>query len=79
MHTLVTRKPRTPEKLRVRGSSVFIIPCQTTGVSYKSSLTALFCVCNYLLAAVALQDHDHAMDTLAITEELLGQGFFVGI
>ena len=26
MHTLVTRKPRTPEKSRVRGSSVFIIP-----------------------------------------------------
>ena len=51
----------------------------TTGVSYKSSLTALFCVCNYLLAAVALQDHDHAMDTLANTEELLGQGFFLGI
>ena len=56
-----------------------ILPCQTTGVSYKSSLTALFCVCNYLLAAVALQDHDHAMDTLANTEELLGQGFFLGI
>ena len=26
MHTLVTRKPRTPEKSRVRGSSVFISP-----------------------------------------------------
>ena len=26
MHTLVTRKPRTPEKSRVRGSSVFIVP-----------------------------------------------------
>ena len=26
MHTLVTRKPRTHEKSRVRGSSVFIIP-----------------------------------------------------
>lgn len=26
MHTLVTRKPRTPEKSRVRGSSVFIMP-----------------------------------------------------
>lgn len=26
MHTLVTRKPRTPEKSRVRGSSVFILP-----------------------------------------------------
>ena len=28
MHTLVTRKPRTPEKSRVRGSSVFIVPCR---------------------------------------------------
>jgi hypothetical protein len=26
MHTLVTRKPRTHEKSRVRGSSVFILP-----------------------------------------------------
>jgi hypothetical protein len=26
MHTLVTRKPRTPEKSRVRGSPVFIVP-----------------------------------------------------
>ena len=26
MHTLVTRKPRTHEKSRVRGSSVFIVP-----------------------------------------------------
>lgn len=26
MHTLVTRKPRTHEKSRVRGSSVFIAP-----------------------------------------------------
>lgn len=56
-----------------------ILPCQTTGVSYKSSLTALFCVCNYLLAAVAMQDHDHAMESLSDIEELLGQGFFLGI
>lgn len=31
MHTLVTRKPRTPEKSRVRGSSVFILPCSEAG------------------------------------------------
>lgn len=56
-----------------------ILPCQTHGVSYKSSLTALFCVCNYLLAAVALEGHDQAMETLKNTEELLGQGFFLGL
>lgn len=31
MHTLVTRKPRTHEKSRVRGSSVFIDPCSGSG------------------------------------------------
>jgi len=35
MHTLVTRKPRTPEKSRVRGSSVFIIPHSADVSSYK--------------------------------------------
>ena len=56
-----------------------ILPCHTQGVSYKSSLIAFFCVCNYLLASIALKDHDQAMATLAHTEELLSQGFFLGI
>ena len=56
-----------------------IIPCKTDGISYNSSLVATFCVCNYLLASVALEDHDHAKVTLAQTEELLGQGFFLGL
>ena len=34
---------------------------------------------SYLLAAVAMQDHDHAMESLSDIEELLGQGFFLGI
>lgn len=56
-----------------------ILPCKTDGISYKSSLVSLFCVCNYLLAAIALEDHDNAMETIAQTEELLGQGFFLGL
>lgn len=56
-----------------------ILQCRTDGISYKSSLIALFAVCNYILAAVALQSHDEAMEMLAQTEELLGQGFFLGL
>lgn len=56
-----------------------ILPCKTDGISYKSSLIALFSVCNYILAAVALQNHDEAMESLGQTEELLGQGFFLGL
>ena len=56
-----------------------ILPCKTDGISYKSSLVSLFCVCNYLLAAVALKDQENSMETIAQTEELLGQGFFLGL
>lgn len=56
-----------------------ILPCRTDGISYKSSLIALFAVCNYILAAVAPQNHDESMEVLAQTEELLGQGFFLGL
>lgn|GEM_PF-245865 len=56
-----------------------ILPCQTTGISYKSSLVSAFCLCNYLLAAVAYEDHDNAMKTIAQTEELLNQGFYLGL
>lgn len=56
-----------------------ILPCRTDGISYKSSLIALFAVCNYILAAVVPQNHDESMEVLAQTEELLGQGFFLGL
>ena len=56
-----------------------ILPCRTDGISYKSSLIALFAVCNYILAAVVPQNHDESMEVLAQTEELLGQGFFLGV
>lgn len=55
------------------------LPCRTDGISYKSSLIALFAVCNYILAAVVPQNHDESMEVLAQTEELLGQGFFLGL
>lgn len=56
-----------------------ILHCRTDGISYKSSLIALFAVCNYILAAVVPQNHDESMEVLAQTEELLGQGFFLGL
>lgn len=56
-----------------------ILPSYTKGVSYKSSFVSLFCICNYLLAAVALQDHDNAMDVLAQTEEVLSGGYYLGL
>lgn len=56
-----------------------ILPCRTDGISYKSSLIALFAACNYILAAMVPQNHDESMEVLAQTEELLGQGFFLGL
>lgn len=46
MHTLVTRKPRTPEKSRVRGSSVFIIPCARHFVFIQVDLIGDVFICH---------------------------------
>lgn len=54
-----------------------ILPCQVKGVSYKNSLSSLFCICNYILAAVVLQDYENASQSINRTEELI-QGFFLG-
>ncbi|WHH58100.1 MurR/RpiR family transcriptional regulator [Petroclostridium sp. X23] len=56
-----------------------ILPCCTNSISYKSSFVSLFCVCNYLLAAVALEDHDHTMKVIAQTEEILNNGYYLGL
>lgn len=54
-----------------------LLPCQVKGVSYKNSLSSLFCICNYILAAVVVQDYDNASQSINRTEELI-QGFFLG-
>ncbi len=54
-----------------------ILPCAITGASYKNSLIALFCICNYFLAAVAVENQTESGDNIARTEELL-TGFYLG-
>ena len=54
-----------------------ILPCNIKGISYKNSLIALFSICNYLLAAVAIQDQKNARDTIERTEKLL-KGYYLG-
>ncbi len=56
-----------------------ILPCRTKGISYKKSLVAPFSVCNYILNSVALKDHDNAKEMLDRTEEILKDGFFLGL
>lgn len=56
-----------------------ILPCYTKGVSYKKSLVAPFSICNYILNSVAMKDHENAMEMLDQTEELLKNGFFLGL
>lgn len=55
-----------------------ILPCQIKGMSYKNSLIALFSICNYLLAAVAIKDKENARNTIERTEKLLN-GYYLGI
>lgn len=56
-----------------------ILPCQIKGISYKKSLVAPLSICNYILNSVALKDHENAMEMLDQTEEILKDGFFLGL
>ena len=56
-----------------------ILPCNVNGISFKNSFVAPMCLINYIAAAVALNDYDGAMKNLKQTEEILGQGYYLGL
>jgi len=37
------------------------------------------CLSNYIVASVAIENYAGAMDILAQTEEMLGQGYYLGL
>jgi len=71
---LITSHSYTP----VKAYGDIILPCATQSISYKSSSVAPFSLINYLVAAVSMEDMG-AKEALDTTEEMLRQGYYLGL
>lgn len=56
-----------------------IFPCSIKGSSVKNSYAAPVCLINYFTAALARENHHTAKKVLEETEELLNQGYYLGM
>ena len=72
---LITSMNDTP----IRGYGDIILPCAVSSVSYKNSYAAPLSLTNYLVSAVAQHSKEEALDTLQKTEEILDQGYYLGL
>ncbi len=56
-----------------------VLPCSILGISYKNSFAAPLCMINYIAAALASFNYGKTKNTLARTEEILNQGYYLGL
>lgn len=56
-----------------------ILPCYINSFSFKNSFAAPICLINYIANALAFKDYERAMKTLKQTEEILSQGYYLGL
>jgi len=63
----------------VHGYGDIILPCAVSGISFKNSYTAPLCLTNYIFSALATSDYEGSKKTLERTEEILSQGFYLGL
>ena len=56
-----------------------ILPCNVKGISFKNSFVAPMCLSDYLVASIAFEDYTNAMDILSKTEDILSQGYYLGL
>ncbi len=56
-----------------------IIPCSVSSVSIKNSFVAPMVIINYLMASIALLDHDRTQRTLEEAEDFLNKGYHLGL
>lgn len=55
-----------------------VFPCQVHSASYQNSYAAPLCLVNYFTVALASRNHEEAVELLKDSEELLGEGFYIG-
>lgn len=65
--------------MSVKNYGDIILPCCVNGVSFKNSFVAPMCLINYIAAAVAMDDLPGAMEVLHQTEQILSQGYYLGL
>jgi DNA-binding MurR/RpiR family transcriptional regulator len=63
----------------VEGYGDVVLPCAVSGISYKNSFAAPLCLINYIANACALRSPEKSKKILKQTEEILSQGFYLGI
>ncbi|MBU9725279.1 MurR/RpiR family transcriptional regulator [Diplocloster modestus] len=63
----------------VSGYGDIILPCAISSISYKNSFAAPLCLTNYLIAALAKNNYEESRETLARTESILSQGYYLGL
>ena len=56
-----------------------ILPCCVNSVSFKNSFVAPMCLINYITAAIAMDDFSGSMEVLKQTEQILSQGYYLGL
>lgn len=69
----------SPNHSAVQGYGDIILPCAISSLSYKNSYAAPLCLSNYLIAAIVRENHEESQKTLAKTESILNQGFYLGL
>lgn len=63
----------------VSGYGDVVLPCAISSLSYKNSFAAPICLCNYLINALVRKKPNEAREILEKTEEILDQGFYLGL
>lgn len=55
-----------------------VLPCRVKTTSYQNSYAAPVCLINYFTMAFASRNSEESVELLKDTEELLGEGFYIG-
>ncbi len=69
----------SPNYSMVEGYGDIVLPCAVSGISFKNSFAAPLCLINYIANACASKNPERSRKTLAQIEEILSQGFYLGI
>lgn len=61
-----------------KGFADIVIPCRVKTTTYQNSDVAPICLINYFTMAFASRNREEAIELLKDSEELLGEGFYIG-